>query len=1046
MKKLFLAMVIFCSFLTAQAEESVWRKAQGQGQLIYTLYSESGFWNVNLYLVNPGELQELQWHKAFSTKEKATAFLAQFLSEKELKFPHSGADYADHGYVFTEDSNEVVWKSENQWSWDWEIKYHQWLKANFHKNFYLDNNVATDCADGATAIRWIFSRIHKLPAGNRLAGSGIVFTNESMKEEWKKLPTDEDWRKDKRFIAALDYVLDNTYTHTVIKDGYPIAIDKTAFLAGTYMVSLQGESGHTLIISYVANEANGQIPIRVLSSTGGRIVRPLYEQPFMYDQPKKGESGILRPRWPFKSGNAWDLVPPEKMPHYSVEQFDPKFPGQLKDFMLAVYDRIVPGFKPEQLVTEGIDQLFKKFPERAKYVKEGYEFCRKNGCPEGTPEWEEWSTPMRDKGLLDYFNNLEKIVGLISQLNYSVQTLWNEALAARNFKVNDIETTLKQLLFIWRFNLYDSNPNVPINQRWAIYSNEASQAMVHRISYLLTHRADLVAKNLESAEADNEIQRFYFGYVQYCQIFSFSCDHLRQVLREKTLTFGDLTLNIAAWLERSLWFNSDTRVATEYRWGKIQSEVIPIHGLFNHNSIISKNEILLGGNDDERLLFDLRSRKALNIPSDFVVEDLEVSQGYGLLINQSKKQIGVLEPRTQKFVAMGLPEIPLKFRWLGPQTIIGKAAGGVMYAVRFSDQKFSSLTPIESIIDDSARLLNDPQFRLAYESYWRTAPKNMFYANHYPNRFTIYDFSGAEVLKTSIKHVFSNKAPTEYLGVITHVSKTHYVILVTKNDEKCPDPQSICQNYLRLSYAVEKGTGKVTKFPYRVGKYLGKNNYILEIQAKNPTDQEVFIAELDDSFAIQKRLPKIGTSFHFNESPNITLWTGNAWEAKVVRVKEDLTVEELFTGSQKMFPQFLAPSHLLVAMQSSGGIYDFAQKKIVFKQAWVRAAELYNTERSPWFFAGDGKHSGIYRFTDSTYMPLVTGLSTYLANNQACGARVKMPVGATFDFTAEYNAYEAGYCVYDRNDSDGAVFNMTGGRAYYLPSSAGVKVREFTAE
>ncbi len=574
-------------------DELVWRKKQGDVDHIYTLVSENGFWNVNHYSIKPGQLQDLESHKAFSTEEKAEMYLRNFLSNDELATQMlDGNEPLAKNLVVTEDQNEVVWKTENQWNWDWETKYHEWLKKNFNKNFYIENNVATDCADGATAIRWIFSRIHKLPAANTLAGSGVVFTNESMKDAWKKVPTDEDWRKDKRFITALDYVLDNTYTHTVFKDGYPIAINKDSFLAGTYMVSLSGESGHTLIISYVNNVPKNEIPIRILSSTGGRIVRPLYESPFWYGV-KKGQAEILKPRWPVKNGNKFELVPAEQMPHYSLEQFDPKFPGELKDFNLAVYDRIAPGFKAENLVTDGVEQLFKKIEERAKYVNAGYEFCKKNGCPEGTPEWEEHSTPMRDQQLLDYYNSLEKVIQLIREMNPSILELWNTALS-KNVKVNDTQVSLKQLMFSWHYNLFDSNPNVPLNQRWGVAGLEFSQAFVDRADRLLVKRARVVANNScqkecainskewkesDTAEFDNQIQRYYFCYIQYCQLFTANCDHLRQTLREKTLTFTNLTFNVSNWLERSIWFNSDPRIPNDYRWGKLQEFVLPIHGL-----------------------------------------------------------------------------------------------------------------------------------------------------------------------------------------------------------------------------------------------------------------------------------------------------------------------------------------------------------------------------------------------------------------------------------------------------------------------------------
>ncbi|OQW51113.1 MAG: hypothetical protein A4S09_10440 [Proteobacteria bacterium SG_bin7] len=1028
-------------------DELLWRKKQGNVDHIYALVSENGFWNVNHYSIEPGQLQELESHKAFSTEENAEMYLRTFLSKEDIETKKVDAkDLLANNFVTTEVQKEVIWKSENQWSWDWEIKYHEWLKKNFNKNFYIDNKVATDCADGATAIRWIFSRIHKLPAANTLAGSGVVFTNESMKDAWKELPTNEDWRKDKRFIVALDYVLDNTYTHTVFKDGYPIAINKESFLAGTYLLMLQGETGHTMIISYVNNEPKNEVPIRVLSSTGGRIVRPLYESPFWYSV-KKGESAILKPRWPIKNGEKFELVPAEKMPHYSLEQFDPNFPGQLKEFNLAVYDRIVPGFKAENLVTDGIDQIFKKIEERAKYVNAGYEFCKKNGCPDGTPEWEEHSTPMRDQQLLEYYNSIEKVVFLVSQMSPNIIDLWNSALS-KNIKLNDYTVTLKQLMFTWRYNLYDSNPNVPLNQRWGVASSELIQAFVDRVDRLLAKRSKVVVNNScknqcapdskewqdsDSAEFDNSIQRYYIGYIQYCQISNVNCEYFRTVLREKTLTFANRTYNVSTWLERSIWFNSDPRTADDYRWGKLQEIALPIHGLVDNQTIISKNEILMGGKTERRQLYDLKNRKTIDVPAGFAVEDLEATHGIALLIDQNSNKIGAFAPRTQQLISFKISGTPSKVRWQSPNLIAGKTSAGSYFAAKFEGGKFSQVTEFDVYGDEPPRLFYFAQFRPYAGGQELYAPKDIFTISHEKNKYTIYDFSGDELKTTVINHVFRTESPFETLHFVSHVSNSHYLLQVRRQDEKCPNPDQYCGNEKVYSYAVDKVTGNVTAYKFLVGKSLGKNRYVLETQTKKQADQEVYIATLDSTFNIQARDPKIGTAYIYNDNLNgIQLFEG--WNSKILKLKDDQTFEEVFKGSQKLNPFLLTETKALIGIENKAGVYNFVTKKMDVEMPWIRAPQMYMTKTSPWYFGGDPTHAGLFRFDDDSYLPIATGATAHLALFQGCGEGLRIPLGAQLDFSEEFHEFEnGGGCYSDQNESDGIVFNLVGGRSYYLP-------------
>lgn len=325
--------------------EEVWLSKtvfESNTQIFATVSSSEGLWQVQLFKKQPNQFQEQLWQKSFSSYANATAHLKSLMSSQGLKlFKSSSAEATafqlnNEGFT-TEVADEVLWHDSQVWTWEWELKFSEWVKVNVQKDFMTKINLETDCADLVFSVRWIFARINGLPAANSLAGTGQLFTNRSMKSAWKKLPTDPDWRKDQRFFAAVKYLISNTYTHTLFKDSYPIEINAETFLAGVYHVSLFGTTGHTLLV-YSANEKN-EVPIRVFYSNVPKIVRDLYEGIYFYaEQPKKEIAGFLRMRWPvFLNNEQAQLISKSKMPYFSEEQYSAEFIKIEKNFSIAVF-------------------------------------------------------------------------------------------------------------------------------------------------------------------------------------------------------------------------------------------------------------------------------------------------------------------------------------------------------------------------------------------------------------------------------------------------------------------------------------------------------------------------------------------------------------------------------------------------------------------------------------------------------------------------------------------------------------------------------------
>ncbi|OFZ49034.1 MAG: hypothetical protein A2381_15620 [Bdellovibrionales bacterium RIFOXYB1_FULL_37_110] len=281
------------AFSNLYAQDWIFKTSLGTTYIV--TYLEEDYYYLDQYFAPIGKLQERVKHLTFSSEEKLNNYLHehynQFFDKQVWNYfamndllsifnvSTSGLSVEDIG------STNHIWENKNTWDEEWETEYARWIEKNVDKDFLKNHKISVDCADVAYALRWIFSRINYLPAANTLAGSGDLFTNESFKDEWKDLKTSSDWHNDERFLKALDYLLDNTYTHTLHNDIYPIKISRAIFISGVIHLSLFENNGHTRVLTKTNYEDSDQIPIMLMSGTTPRMLRTLYEETFLWSHP-----------------------------------------------------------------------------------------------------------------------------------------------------------------------------------------------------------------------------------------------------------------------------------------------------------------------------------------------------------------------------------------------------------------------------------------------------------------------------------------------------------------------------------------------------------------------------------------------------------------------------------------------------------------------------------------------------------------------------------------------------------------------------------------
>jgi hypothetical protein len=468
-----LALVTFCLMFsqTVLAFHQIKWKTTSEGEFFTIIHEDYGQYFVEAYMIPDQKLQLKISSHQFAELAQAFAFFEQKTQGFDVN--RSKANKLKEG-IWTEDPRRRLWLAQNHWTEEWEDRYSEWIHTEVTSDYLYKYKVAVDCANVPIALRWIFARLNSLPAGNLLAGSNIMFSNESFRRDWDNLPTHEDWHQDELFLTALNYVLDHTYTHSLMNDLYPIAINQETIRPGIVFLNLYNErTGHTELVRDFIYDINHPAPLRVIAADVPRKVRILPEYGFRKWSGSLIEEkhGFFKFRWPVLVDNRVVYLDKPSMPWHSLEQFQPDFVAGYKDYLHALIDRLIPGWTPDasKMMATMVEVIVDRFRARVKIVEDGYQFCSQNpgGCPPGSMEWEVWSTPSRD--------------GVTRSIQADIDRLYEDSdcgffcrrqLSRRH---NEIITQLGSnrirlidAMNIWRDQLYSYDPNDPIHVRWGI--------------------------------------------------------------------------------------------------------------------------------------------------------------------------------------------------------------------------------------------------------------------------------------------------------------------------------------------------------------------------------------------------------------------------------------------------------------------------------------------------------------------------------------------------------------------------------------------------
>jgi hypothetical protein len=358
------------------------------------------------------------------------------------------------------ESDSQLWKvGQRRWTIQEEHNYSKWVEENITDDFFIRHEISVDCADVPYAARWIYARISHLPAAattgdNRLIGHWST--------DWKHIPTDENWEKDRRFRTALLYMIYRTSTRTLPCDTYPIRIAVDSVTPGTLFL-IAGD--HTGIVSHIVMDGSTTHPVQTLDANLPTRVQKLHLRDLILPDPGRDHfSGLIKFRWPIKSGNQWHYLPVKEYPFYSEEQYSSAFTQGYGDYLEAIAKRIDHKvYDPNEKAEKIINTLTRRLNERIPIVLDGNKKCHEIKSPEGSRSWEIYSTPDRDEfiGVMIYY--LEKII----KENHLDRDAILDKMAKIRLRISDERVITLQYVFE-NFKWISSDPKATIEARWGL--------------------------------------------------------------------------------------------------------------------------------------------------------------------------------------------------------------------------------------------------------------------------------------------------------------------------------------------------------------------------------------------------------------------------------------------------------------------------------------------------------------------------------------------------------------------------------------------------
>ncbi len=396
------------------------------------------------------------------------------------------------GFIFLSSISQAkVWTADQTWNESWEEKYSTWIQNEFNEDVFMRGpyaGISTDCADAVYASRIIFSAQNKLP----FLISGSV-SNDTSRFDHQSSQLD-------RVRSFINYVGQVTNTQTLPNDTYSVAINRDALRPGViwlrssiasenFIVRLfsgaSAPTGHTEVVKEVSPSGI----VYLMGSTVPSKVRNLLTVTSLVYVPANEKLGFRRWIWPQNRNR-----PKTEMNQYSTEQYSMGVQQQSNHIS---YDEGAPsasaGIKNVQNFTKEIQtrlalreetkseylgrmakDLCSMMHLRNEVIFDAIKYKQKIGRCLNSEEYENFSTPSRDKRIKDWLKQLLSSSGggLLSSAQTRIEKISTYFDTCPNLKLSGEKSlTIQNALMQFAGNRFSSNPNDSEGARWGLESS-----------------------------------------------------------------------------------------------------------------------------------------------------------------------------------------------------------------------------------------------------------------------------------------------------------------------------------------------------------------------------------------------------------------------------------------------------------------------------------------------------------------------------------------------------------------------------------------------
>jgi hypothetical protein len=257
-------------------------------------------------------------------------------------------------------------------------------------------------------------------------------------------------------------MLASTSTKTLPFDTYPIRITADSVTGGTVFLAIGDHSG---VVSHIVMDGSTAHPVQTLEAGSPAKVQKLHRRNLILPNPHGDNiSGLLKFKWPVKTGDGWRYLPVKEHPFYSGEQYSSDFTRGYGDYLEAIAMRIDPKvYDPNEKAEKVIHTITKRLNERIPIVLTGYKKCHETQCPEESRLWEIYSTPDRDEFIGVMVDHLERII----KANHLDRDAIIDKMAKIELEISPGQSITLQYAFE-NFQWLSSDPEDSIEARWAV--------------------------------------------------------------------------------------------------------------------------------------------------------------------------------------------------------------------------------------------------------------------------------------------------------------------------------------------------------------------------------------------------------------------------------------------------------------------------------------------------------------------------------------------------------------------------------------------------